>query len=217
MARTSTEPPAASASSSGLLPTTIVAPLPIWARVVLTITAAEIVPLVPEAPDVVPAATRATERSRVRASTTRLSARSVTPSSIRAWVLLPYQKNPRLPPAAEALGGASEFTPSLLIDHMLALRPPIALGVLKLPARLIAWLTLSAVTLTVWLPVRKFAVFRTPSASWLTSAPDWIVAAAVWESTRTVTVPASVFFWPLLADCAQESKRLSSRPPLSLM
>ena len=89
MARTSTEPEFASASASGLLPTTIVAPFSTCASVESTMTVRAIAPWVDDASDLPPATASATARLSVLAFTLRLSARSNTPSSIRALTILP--------------------------------------------------------------------------------------------------------------------------------
>jgi hypothetical protein len=73
-ARTSTEPPAASGSASALLPALIVAPLPICASVVLTMTFAASVPLTADSSAFPPEAASSIARSSVSAVTFRLSA-----------------------------------------------------------------------------------------------------------------------------------------------
>ena len=81
-------------------------------------------------------------------------------------------------------------------------------SVWKLPPRSIVSFSLSAVTETSWVPVRRVA-------SWLIRAPFSMVERALWFRYRTMTEPAiEASFWPLALDWAQESTRLLSRPRL---
>ena len=57
-------------------------------------------------------------------------------------------------------------------------------------------LTLPALTATVWAPERKSVSSRMPLPSWLTLAPDLIVAWASWVSTSTDAEALDVCFCP---------------------